>query len=165
MYSYILTFPQKSFLERFTWDWHKKLIVKNDKFNISDGYINVKFCFKSYAKVFKSIKIPLRSVIKVSFWFGCSTWNSNIELTLPWMNSDKFFSRSNIHQNSRTISTLMNLPMNFEGFIGVEIWFASAASLNRTLHVQNMMFGYMTIKIIKLFGSIFAITVGAYLTR
>ena len=40
---------------------------------------------------------------------------------LPWMDCDKFFSRSNIHQNSRTISTLMNLPMNFEGFIGVEI--------------------------------------------
>ena len=84
---------------------------------------------------------------------------------LPWMDCDKFFSRSNIHQNSRTISTLMNLPMNFEGFIGVEIWFASAASLNRTLHIQNMMFGYMTIKIIKLFGTIFAITIGAYLTR
>ena len=55
--------------------------------------------------------------------------------------------------------------MNFEGFIGVEIGFASAAGLNRTLHVQNVMFGYMTIKIIKLFGSIFTITIRTYLTR
>ena len=71
----------------------------------------------------------------------------------------------NTKTKNPVIATRNQLPVNFEDFIGVEIGFASAAGLNRTLHVQNMMFGYMTIKIVKLFGTIFAITIGAYLTR
>ena len=43
----------------------------------------------------------------------------------PWMYSNQFFTGSDVHKNSGSVSAFMNLSMDLESFIAVEICLAS----------------------------------------